>query len=235
MSKSTVEEIRERFDSEVERFSNLETGQSATVDAPLALSLVAESAASVTPHARHLLDVGCGAGNFSLKLLQRLPNLDVTLVDLSQNMLDRARQRVANATTGQVRPMQSDIRSLPLADESVDIILAAAVLHHLRTDIEWRDVFQKFYRALKPGGSFWIFDLVEHSIPAIQTIQWRMYGEYLTRLKDEAYRDQVYAYIEHEDTPKPLVYQLNLLQSVGFRQVEVLHKHSCFAAFGAVK
>src|SRR5687767_3928615 len=34
--KSTVEEIRQRFDADVERFSTLETGQSATVDAPLA-------------------------------------------------------------------------------------------------------------------------------------------------------------------------------------------------------
>lgn len=32
--KSTVEEIRQRFDADVERFSNLETGQSATVGAP---------------------------------------------------------------------------------------------------------------------------------------------------------------------------------------------------------
>ena len=32
--KSTVEEIRQRFDKDVERFSNLETGQSATIDAP---------------------------------------------------------------------------------------------------------------------------------------------------------------------------------------------------------
>ncbi len=43
-SKSTVAEIRQRFDGDVERFSNLETGQSATVDAPLAMSLVTEAA-----------------------------------------------------------------------------------------------------------------------------------------------------------------------------------------------
>src|SRR5262249_49970684 len=49
--KSTVEEIRRRFDGDVERFSNLETGQSATVDAPPALALVAEAAAATTPHA----------------------------------------------------------------------------------------------------------------------------------------------------------------------------------------
>jgi len=38
MNKSTVEEIQKRFDGEVERFSCLETGQSATIDAPLSLA-----------------------------------------------------------------------------------------------------------------------------------------------------------------------------------------------------
>jgi len=88
--KSTVEEIRQRFDNEVDRFSNLQTGQSATIDAPLALELVAEAAAVTTPNAIRLLDVGCGAGNYTLKVLSRLPNLDVTLVDLSGPMLAKA-------------------------------------------------------------------------------------------------------------------------------------------------
>ena len=233
--KSTVEEIRSRFDNEVERFSNLETGQSATIDAPLVLALVAETAATVTPRAVDLLDVGCGAGNFSLKLLQHLPALNIKLVDLSQNMLDRAVSRVGTATNGTVTAMQGDIREIQIAPQSVDIILAAAVLHHLRTDDEWRSVFRQFFAALRPGGSIWIFDLVEHTLPEVQRIQWRMYGEYLSRLKDDAYRDQVYAYIEQEDTPKPLMFQLDLLREAGFQKVEILHKHSCFAAFGAVK
>jgi len=233
--KSTVAEIRERFDADVERFSNLETGQSATVDAPLAMALVAAAAAATTPHARHVLDVGCGAGNYTLKLLERLPNLNVTLVDLSQPMLDRARQRVSQAPAGNVATIQGDIREIPLADGQFDIILAAAVLHHLRVDSEWRDVFAAFHRALKPGGSLWIFDLIESPVPALQTLMWQTYGEHLTRFKDETYRDQVFAYVEKEDTPRPLVFQLDLLREVGFSQVDVLHKHVCFAAFGAVK
>lgn len=233
--KSTVEEIRRRFDADVERFSNLETGQSATVDAPLAMALVAETAAAVTPHATHLIDVGCGAGNYSLKLLQHVPNLNVTLVDLSQNMLDRAVERVGAVTQGTVTPIQSDIRDISLAPASADIILAAAVLHHLRTDDEWQSVFRQFFQALRPGGSIWIFDLVEHSLPEVQRIQWRMYGDYLSRLKDDAYRDHVFAYVEREDTPKPLMFQLDLLRKVGFHRVDVLHKHGCFAAFGACK
>jgi tRNA (cmo5U34)-methyltransferase len=233
--KSTTDEIRQRFDADVERFSNLETGQSATVDAPLALALVAQAAAASTLHARHVLDVDCGAGNYTLKLLEHLPDLDVTLIDLSRPMLDRAKERLCQATGGRIKTIQGDIRNVELADGEFDIVLAAAVLHHLRTDQEWQDVFAAFHRVLRPGGSVWVFDLVESSIPAVQQLMHQQYGDYLTRLKDEAYRDHVLAYVEKEDTPRPLLFQLDLLRQVGFDQVEVLHKNVCFAAFGAVK
>jgi tRNA (cmo5U34)-methyltransferase len=81
----------------------------------------------------------------------------------------------------------------------------------------------------------WIFDVVESSIPAVQSLMRQQYGEYLTRFKDEAYRDQVFAYVEKEDTPRPLLFQLDLLREAGFAQVDVLHKNACFAAFGGVK
>ncbi|HEU0005994.1 MAG TPA: class I SAM-dependent methyltransferase, partial [Terriglobia bacterium] len=65
MTKSTVEQIRQRFDKDVERFSNLETGQSATIDAPLVLDLIAKAATAANPDAEQLLDIGCGAGNYT--------------------------------------------------------------------------------------------------------------------------------------------------------------------------
>src|SRR5437763_6086354 len=139
--KSTVDEIRQRFDADVERFSNLQTGQSATVDAPLAMALVAHAAAATTPQARHVLDVGCGAGNYTLKLLERLPNLDVTLIDLSQPMLERGTELIKQATTGRITTIEGDFREVQLSEGAFDIVLAAAVLHHLRTDTECRDVF----------------------------------------------------------------------------------------------
>lgn len=235
MIKSSVEQIRQRFDADVERFSNLETGQSATIDAPLSLALIAESAARVTPHATALLDVGCGAGNYSLKILQQLPGLEVTLVDLSRPMLDRASERVSRANAGKVTTSQADIRALPLGENRYDIICAAAVLHHLREDSEWESVFVKFYKSLRPGGSIWISDLIEQSDPRIQSLMWDRYGQYLAHLKDEAYRDHVFKYVAQEDSPRPLMYQLDLLRKVGFSQVEILHKNGCFAAFGAIK
>ncbi len=66
--KSTTEEIRIRFDNDVERFSNLENGQTATIDAPLAMDLITQAAISATPTIRRVLDIGCGAGNNTLKL-----------------------------------------------------------------------------------------------------------------------------------------------------------------------
>ena len=63
---------------------------------------------------------------------------------------------------------------------------------------------------------------------------WKRYGEYLTQLKDDAYRQHVFAYIAQEDTPRSLLFQTDLLRSVGFRQIEILHKNNCFAAFGGI-
>lgn len=233
--KSTVDEIRARFDTHVERFSNLETGQSATIDAPLAMELVAECAAATTPGAKSLLDIGCGAGNYTLKLLSRLPGLDVTLIDLSRPMLDRAVERISAAPSGAIRALQQDVRESDLGAETHDIALAAAVMHHLRSDAEWESVFAKIFAALRPGGSFWIFDLIRFNTPVVQAIQWRRYGEYLTGLRDETYRDQVFEYVEQEDTPRSLTYQVDLLKRTGFAEIEILHCNGPFAAFGGIK
>ena len=233
--KSTVEQIRQRFDADVERFSNLETGQSATIDAPLVLDLITAAAAATNPQATRSLDIGCGAGNYTLKLLARLPNLAVTLIDLSAPMLERAVTRLGAVASQPITTAQGDIRDIEFEAESFDIIMAAAVFHHLRGDDEWHSVFAKCYTALKPGGSIWISDLIEHDSPSIQALMWQRYGEYLTQLKGEAYRDTVYGYIEQEDTPRPLLWQLHVLKEAGFKTVEILHKNSVFAAFGAIK
>jgi len=61
------------------------------------------------------------------------------------------------------------------------------------------------------------------------------YSDHLISFQGEDYRDQVFEYVEREDTPRPLLFQVDLLREVGFEQVDILHKNSCFAAFGAKK
>ena len=234
--KSTTDQIRERFDQDVERFSQLETGQAATIDAPLAMELITRAAVASTPIIRRVLDIGCGAGNNTIRLRQVYgADFDADLLDLSPAMLERARERVSEVNQRTVKTCEGDIREVPLTAGSYDVILAAAVLHHLRDEADWQRTFQKIYDLLAPDGSFWITDLVTHETPAVQALMWDRYGEYLTSFNGPEYRDKVFAYIDQEDSPRPVTWQLNLLRSVGFSQVELLHKNSCFAAFGAVK
>ena len=233
--KSTIEEIRARFDRDVERFSDLDTGQAATIDAPLAMELITQAACRATPRIRRVLDIGCGAGNNTLKLAQHSPGFDCDLVDLSRPMLDRAGARLAAADVGAVGLHEGDFRSVELPSGAYDVVLAAAVLHHLRDEADWETAFAKIHRLTAPGGSVWITDLVSHEMPAVDALMWGRYGEYLRSLGGEAYRDEVLAYIDREDSPRPVTWQLDLLRRVGFDRVELLHKHSCFAAFGAIK
>lgn len=233
--KATTAAIRQRFDDDVERFANLETGQEATMDAPLVMALIAQAAAAATPAISHVLDIGCGAGNNTLKLLEAAGPFACDLLDLSRPMLERAEERVRAVQSGFIRTYQGDFREVDLPEERYDVILAAAVLHHLRDDQDWENAFQKLYTLTAPGGSVWITDLVWHESEAVQALMWERYAAYLEGLGGEAYRQAVFDTIDREDSPRPLTYQLALLRRVGFRQVEVLHKNVCFAAFGAVK
>ena len=154
--KSTLEEIRSRFDHDVERFSNLETGQQATIDAQLVLELVAKTCASHLHSGSNLLDLGCGAGNFTLRVLQEVGGLNCHLVDLSGPMLARAEERLRQSSPVSVVTHRSDLRTLSFADNSFEIILAGAVLHHLRDEEDWRSAFARFHGWLKPGGRIYV-------------------------------------------------------------------------------
>jgi len=233
--KATNQEIRERFDKDTERFSNLETGQQTTIDAPLTMELCTDAAKYANPHATELLDIGCGAGNYTLKMLSKIPDLNCVLNDLSMPMLEKAKERVSPQTKGKVTVIQDDMRNLDLADNHFDIILAAATLHHLRDDGDWELMFTKIHKALKPGGSFWVSDLISHQSKFITTLFEDRYSNYLDTLGGPDYRQKVLDYVHYEDTPRSLNYQLALLAKVGFNTIDILHKNSSFAAFGAIK
>ncbi len=233
--KSTMAQIRERFDNDVERFSKLETGQQATIDAPLVLEIVAQTAATHLRSQGRLLDLGCGAGNFTLSVLSRVSPLDCTLVDLSQPMLERARERVAAATSGKVETVQADMRDLAFDENSFDTILAGAVLHHLRDDRDWREMFHQLHKWLRPGGLLFVADLVVFDDPSVHALMWQRYGNYLESLGGAEYRQKVFDYIEQEDSPRSLKFQMKLLRESGFQNYDILHRNSVFAAFYARK
>ena len=233
--KSSPDAIRNNFDQQVEQFSNLETGQTTAIDSPLCMELVARSAALLNPNAKRIMDLGCGGGNYAVKITSFLPDVDCTLIDLSDNMLAKAEERVAANITGKVLAIQGDYREIPLEENAYDVITAGTTLHHLREDEEWESVFTKVFKALKPGGTFWINDIV---ISETEEITGMMLDGWLSVLKKQITQEEIEMYMgryESEDTPRTLSYQLDLMKQVGFSKTIVLHKHFNFAAFGARK
>lgn len=259
-NKWSTERIRLRFDVAAFDFAKLEDGQAEIVDGLRMVELTTQAAAKTCPDAETMLDVGCGAGLYSVRMLNLLPRLSITLTDLSEHMLRVACEQLecaieqGNASmnvaqekleTGikpdgksnrnRIEAIHGDIREIVLKNNSYDIVIAGAVLHHLREDIEWQTVFEKIYHCLKPRGCFWIVDLVKHDSDQIHELMWNRYAEYLGELRGPRYSRSTLKYIDKEDSPRSLVYQTNLLQQVGFSQVEILHANTCFASFGGIK
>ncbi|MCD8282534.1 MAG: class I SAM-dependent methyltransferase [Prevotella sp.] len=234
--KASVEEIKRRFDNDVDTFANLDTGQSSIPDARLFLEITTEAAKRLAPEAENVLDIGCGAGNYTMMLLRKLPNLNCTLADLSARMLERAKERVSKATNGTVRTIQGDIRSTDLgSDETYDIILAGAVLHHLRTDRDWENAFARLYAVLKPGGCLMISDLIKQDTDVLETYFRERFCEHLERIGGREYSINHLRAVDREDTPRSISYQIELMRKTGFRQTDILHKNVCFCSFCGIK
>ena len=233
--KSSPEAIRRNFDQQVDRFSNIETGQTTAIDSPMCMELVSRSALLLNPDAKNVMDLGCGGGNYAVKVTSLLPDVNCTLVDISANMLERAVERVSEIVSGKVTTLHGDYRELDLGENRYDVITAGTTLHHLRGDEEWELVFRKVYKALKPGGTFWINDIV---IGETEEITRMMLDGWVSILQKQVSSEEVDMYLgryESEDTPRTLLYQLDLMKKVGFQETIVLHKHFNFAAFGARK
>ena len=233
--KRTVAEMSTYFNGEVERFSNLERGQESIKDARLMMDLLAETASALLPEVRELLDIGCGAGNQTLNLLKVFPSANCTLLDISPSMLERAKERVEAAAEGKVSIINRDFRTAELPEGGFDLIVAAAVLHHLRDDSDWTLAFSKIHSLLKPGGVLRISDLIKHDNPKIEALFKVRQEKFLRETLGDSEAERMMLSIQESDTPSSLEYQFALLRKIGFREVGLLHKNLVFGAYYARK
>jgi SAM-dependent methyltransferase len=100
-------------------------------------------------HYPRMLEIGAGTGYFSLNLLRRGIVDRVTATDISPGMLD-VLQATARELELSVETAAADAERLPFADESFDLVLGHAVLHHL-PDLD--AALAEFVRVLRPGGT----------------------------------------------------------------------------------
>lgn len=96
----------------------------------------------------HSLEIGSGTGYFTLNLLQAGVVRQATCSDISQGMLDALSANAARLDLD-VATQVADAERLPFEDETFDLVLGHAVLHHL-PDLD--QAFSEFLRVLRPGG-----------------------------------------------------------------------------------
>ncbi len=96
---------------------------------------------------QHVLDVGCGSGNYTIALAKC--GISITGLDISQEMLNKASAKEPTLTW-----ILGDAKNLPFADNTFDGVLCFLALHHIR---EYMLFFREAYRVLKSNGKLLIF------------------------------------------------------------------------------
>ncbi len=94
------------------------------------------------------LEIGAGTGYFSLNLVQAGVVKEATCTDISPGMVTTLSANAARLGL-KVKAARADAEALPFPDQSFDLVLGHAVLHHI-PDLE--RAFAEFHRVLRPGG-----------------------------------------------------------------------------------
>ena len=112
----------------------------------------------------HFLDVGTGPAQIPILLAQRCPDIHITAIDLSEEMLKIAKHHVAEANlTKQITLEHIDAKVLPYPDNYFDGLISNSIVHHIHDAIS---ALKEMGRVVKQNGIVLIRDLTRPETPA---------------------------------------------------------------------
>ena len=106
----------------------------------------------------HFLDVGTGPAQIPLLLAKACPNIQITAIDLAEEMLKIAEQHVIDAgLRDQITLQLVDAKDLPFPDKSFDGLISNSIVHHIHDALK---ALIDMGRVVKPNGLVLIRDLI---------------------------------------------------------------------------
>lgn len=173
----------------------------------------------------NILDIGAGTGLLSAFLMERYPEASFTLIDISEKMLDIAKERFGDSSN--VKYIIADYSKYDFAEE-YDLVVSALSIHHLE-DEEKKKLYKETYSILKQNGIFINADQIYGETPFIENLNktfWRQYIENSGLSKEELLAG--YERIKLDKEAK-LDQQLDWLKEIGFCDVSCIYKFYQFA------
>ena len=112
----------------------------------------------------HFLDVGTGPAQIPISLAQHCPDIYITAIDLSEEMLKIAKRHVADAClTDRITLEHVDAKTLPYPDNTFDGLISNSIVHHIHDAMR---ALQEMGRVVRSEGVILIRDLIRPETPA---------------------------------------------------------------------
>ena len=188
----------------------------------------------------HVLDLGCGDGLFIQELLKSFSPTSITLVDGSLEMLDAAKKRLGNnENINFIKASFQNLFSGKVLSESFNFIYSSLAIHHLQFK-EKIELYTYVHKLLSTCGCFVHYDVVAPPSRRIENWYlslWRQWIEqHPNRTASKTLLKIPEQYKENPDnTPDTLKSQLDILDKIGFKEVDCFFKYGIFALFGGLK
>ena len=160
-----------------------------------------------------LLDLGCGTGLELDRIFERMPDLRVTAIDLSESM---TAQLIKKHGSRNLEVILDDYFLYDLGENRFDAAVSVESFHHFTAEKK-AGLFAKIYRALKPGGIYIECDYIA-SIPEIEELTFK---ECRRRRERDGIPDDRYI---HFDTPLTLEHELSAMRSGGFDEAALVEQ-----------
>lgn len=200
--------------------------------------------ACVPSQARRLLELGCGTGELSVKLLKHCPDAHLVMLDYSPRMIEAARAKLIKAKRDhRVTFVQGDFGAWTKGEMTEEIgknfdgCVSSLAIHHL-TDEMKQQLLTCIGQNLQPGGCFWNADPILQESEALKTIyatvreQWtNAQGTTLREIRAQIGNSQPQGY-SGQDRLASLSDHVKMLSNAQFKTIAVPWRFFGLAIFG---